>query len=310
MSIPLREIYNQFRSAKIRGGQKSKTSFSEIERFLGFLESSEFSSLTQKAFNDFLEIRRETLGDYAAQQCYQTIRHFSKYAHVVNSENERLPKKRRRLKGRRIPNILSAHQVAVIIAEMDKTCSGRPLSARTYSTLVGLLYVTGMRISEALVGLSDADVNLDENFIYVAPGKSPTDRYVPITEKTSAKLAEYRELRERYFPGQSKRFFMLHTGAPRCAASFRTIFNKVTAELGYRAKDQKGYEGRALVPHDLRHSYATRKVLEFHRAKLNVNSELPKLATILGHESSRETYWYIQSVPEIAAEILKIREAI
>jgi len=218
-----------------------------------------------------------------------------------------LPRRKRRLNGRRIPIIVNDQQVSQIVEKMRGTCVQRPLSALAYSTLIGLLYVTGMRISEALINLTDEDVNLQDNYVYVCEGKAARDRYIPITSSTSKMLADYRKAREKRFPNRKDRFFLIHTGAVNKAHSFRKIFARVTSELGYRQTGQEGYEPTALVPHELRHSYATNTLSRFHRDNLDIDEELPKLSMILGHESIKETYWYIEAVPELLATIIKRR---
>jgi integrase/recombinase XerD len=50
---------------------------------------------------------------------------------------------------------------------------------------------------------------------------------------------------------------------------------------------------------DLRHRFATRKLIEWYRAGLDVEREMPKLSTYLGHVNVRHTYWYIEAVPEL-----------
>jgi len=307
MSASITDIFKEFKSAKIRTGQTSRTSFEEIGRFLRFLGQNGEQYLTYKTCLQYLEMRREKLCDYSLQECYQILRHFSRWAHLVNNNNESLPRRKRRLNGRRTPIILNDEKVSRIIAKMRKTCVQRPLSALAYSTLIGLLYVTGMRISEALINLSDADVNLEENYIYVREGKAARDRYIPITASTSKMLAAYRKAREKRFPSRRDRFFLIHTGAVNSPQSFRLIFARVTSQLGFRSIDQQGYESTALVPHDLRHSYATNTLIKFHRENLNIDEELPKLSMVLGHESIKETYWYIEAVPELLATIIKRR---
>ena len=188
---------------------------------------------------------------------------------------------------------------------MRKTCKHRPLSAHTYSTLVGLLCVTGMRISEALIHLKDADVDLENRYIYVRASKAARDRYVPITQCTADRLAEYRRIREKCFPGEQDRFFLIHQGRIRSAEAFRRIFANVTAKLGYRSKDQIGRVSTSLVPHDFRHSFATNSLMRIHEEGLDVESEIPKLTMILGHERPRDTYHYIQAMPELLALILR-----
>jgi integrase len=49
----------------------------------------------------------------------------------------------------------------------------------------------------------------------------------------------------------------------------------------------------------MRHTFATRRLLEWYRAGLDVERELPKLATYLGHVAVASTYWYIEAIPEL-----------
>src|SRR5881628_3191475 len=61
---------------------------------------------------------------------------------------------------------------------------------------------------------------------------------------------------------------------------------------------------------DLRHRFATRKLIDWYRAGFDVEREMPKLATYLGHVHVRHTYWYIEAVPELlqlATERLSLR---
>ena len=49
----------------------------------------------------------------------------------------------------------------------------------------------------------------------------------------------------------------------------------------------------------MRHTFATRRLIEWYRAGLDVGREMPRLATYLGHVHVRHTYWYIEAVPEL-----------
>ena len=305
MTASLREILGHYASGKLRTGQKSKDRFREIERYIEHQERSGASYLTYTSILEWQRIRAKTLGAYSRQESYQMLRKFSTWAHLVDSKNEELPQRKRRVKGRRTPIILASEQVANIIKQMNNTCSTRPLTHHTYCTLVGLLFVTGMRVSEALINLSDDDVNLEERYIYVRASKAARDRYIPIKDSTAMSLRKYRALREKQFPGLTDRFFLVHTGVPKSPNVFQGLFNRATCELGYRSADQVGYDAKSLVPHDLRHSFATNTLHRFHREGLDLKSEIPKLSVTLGHYSVRETYWYIESIPELLAIILR-----
>jgi integrase/recombinase XerD len=40
-------------------------------------------------------------------------------------------------------------------------------------------------------------------------------------------------------------------------------------------------------------------LVQWYRAGLDVERELPKLATYLGHVHINDTYWYLEAVPEL-----------
>jgi hypothetical protein len=39
--------------------------------------------------------------------------------------------------------------------------------------------------------------------------------------------------------------------------------------------------------------------VDWYRAGIDVEREIPKLATYLGHVHANETYWYLEAVPEL-----------
>jgi len=49
----------------------------------------------------------------------------------------------------------------------------------------------------------------------------------------------------------------------------------------------------------MRHRFAACTLVRWYRQGLDVERELPKLATYLGHVHINETYWYLEAVPEL-----------
>ena len=45
--------------------------------------------------------------------------------------------------------------------------------------------------------------------------------------------------------------------------------------------------------------FAACTLLNWYRAGIDVEREIPKLATYLGHVHINETYWYLEAVPEL-----------
>jgi integrase len=51
--------------------------------------------------------------------------------------------------------------------------------------------------------------------------------------------------------------------------------------------------------HDLRHSFAVRRVILWHQQGINVDQAMLSLSTYLGHAKISNTYWYLTGVPEL-----------
>ena len=64
-----------------------------------------------------------------------------------------------------------------------------------------------------------------------------------------------------------------------------------------------GLEGRGVRarprPHDLRHAFAVRTLLDWQRAGEDIDRRMPLLSTYLGHVDPASTYWYLEAVPEL-----------
>ena len=73
-----------------------------------------------------------------------------------------------------------------------------PLRPWVFHCLIGLLCVTGMRMSEAL-NLELADVDLDQAVLTIRGAKLGQWRLVPIHPSTCAVLADYLERRAQFF---------------------------------------------------------------------------------------------------------------
>ena len=53
--------------------------------------------------------------------------------------------------------------------------------------------------------------------------------------------------------------------------------------------------------HDLRHTFAVRRLLRWYAAGTQVDNMMLALSTYLGHGEIFYTYWYLTAVPELMA---------
>ncbi|MCU0682878.1 MAG: hypothetical protein MUF34_11615 [Polyangiaceae bacterium] len=61
----------------------------------------------------------------------------------------------------------------------------------------------------------------------------------------------------------------------------------------------RGVTGKGPRFHDLRHTFAVRRLAAWYAAGLDVQALLPSLATYLGHGHCTETAWYMTATPEL-----------
>jgi integrase len=197
------------------------------------------------------------------------------------------------------PHIYTEQEIARLMDEAARIKSPRGLRAMTYVTLIGLLSATGLRPGEALA-LDIADVDLQSGILAIRETKFGKSRFVPVEDSTRAALARYARQRDQLCSRRSTEAFLVSERGERlhgCAA--RRTFANMSCAAGLRAPTEGRRIGRGPRLQDFRHCFATRRLIEWYRAGLDVGREMPKLATYLGHVDVGHTYWYIEAVPEL-----------
>ena len=207
-----------------------------------------------------------------------------------------IPASRRRPR----PYIYTDREIVRIVVAASRLESRLGLHGPTFATLFGLLSVTGLRIGEA-VGLDDRDVDTDEGLLHIRNAKNGRSRMLPVTPCTAAQLEKYRSLRNRFLgPLDTPAFFVNENRRRRLTRSVAGIhFARIGQEIGLREKQTSGLSGKGPRLHDLRHTVATRILIDWYRAGLDPDREMYRLSTWLGHQWPSDTYWYIEAVPEL-----------
>jgi integrase len=173
----------------------------------------------------------------------------------------------------------------------------RPMRAETYTTLIGLLATTGLRVGEA-IRLDRRDVNAKLRVLVIRESKFGKSREVPLHETTAKALATYARRRDRFCPHYRTPSFFLSTVGTRLI--YKNVHRTFHALVTQANLQQRRAPCRPRL-HDLRHSFAVRTLLSWYRAGVNVEVRLPLLSTYLGHINPASTYWYLSAVPELLA---------
>ena len=199
--------------------------------------------------------------------------------------------------GRLTPHIVRDEEIEALLE-----AAGRiepPLRSAVMRTLFGLIACTGLRISEALT-LVDADVDLDLGVLTVRCSKFGKSRLVPLHPSAVAALRAYRLECTKYVPADPDGPFFIATRGRRLGRALsdrqaHRIFDQLRRELDWVAR---GGHGAARI-HDLRHSFAVRRLLRWHEQGENVHEHMLALSTYMGHAKVSNTYWYLTGTPEL-----------
>ena len=194
-----------------------------------------------------------------------------------------------------LPHIYSQSEIQAMLRAARELLPTNSLRPKTYFTLFGLLYTTGLRCGEAFA-LNLSDVDLERNLLFIRRGKFGKSRWVPITTSTSVVLQRYREERLRVFPAASESpFFVTRTGRRIYHTNVELAFRRILKRCGLRGG--KGCPGPRL--HHLRHSFACTRLLAWYREGKDVQALLPALATYLGHVKVTSTQVYLQATADL-----------
>ncbi len=170
-----------------------------------------------------------------------------------------------------------------------------PLRRATFSTLVGLLYVTGMRVGEA-IRLDRDDVDLAQRVLIVRGSKFGKSRELPVHHSTAAALGAYAKRRDELCPQTSSTaFFVSLAGTRLLYCNVHLTFLGLVREAGLRPRSATCRPR----PHDLRHSFAVSTLIGWYRDGGEVEPRLPQLSTYLGHVHPANTYWYLSAAPDL-----------
>jgi integrase len=197
-----------------------------------------------------------------------------------------------RTHGRRRPHIYTDEEMVDLLAATRSLTPVHGLRPWTYRTLLGLLYATGLRIGEALA-LDRADVDLGRGTLLVKRGKSGP-RELPLHPSVVDVIGAYRARRDARHPlARSDALFLTE------ARGTRLRYHDASNAFRLLRRALHWHQDPLPTVHDLRHSYAVRKLLEWMRTGKDVDAELPALTAYMGHARPSSTYWYLTAIPEL-----------
>lgn len=276
-------------------GYKLRTHRSSLKNFVQFAYEKEATTITTQLALAWAMKPDDANPKWWAYKLHM-VHHFALYVRVRDPATEvppltLLPYSQKRP----TPYIYTDKEISRLIAAAKMLPSRKGLRGSTYSTLFGLIWVTGLRISEAL-SLKVDDVNLSNQLLTIRNAKFGKFRLIPVHVSTANALARYARCRDKIFPdNQSPSFFLSTIGTRPTTAVAQLTFRHLCSEIGIRDTSH----GKRPRIHDMRHSFAVKSLIDIYKRGSDVEQAVYALSVYMGHVGPSSTYWYFSAVPEL-----------
>jgi integrase/recombinase XerD len=283
-------VYLQFRRAL---GYKLERAGHLLPQFVDYLETANTPTLTADLAISWARLATNARPNHWAARL-AVVRGFARYLQTIDPATEIPPAGVFPTRRHRPAPYLWSEQD---IADLLETAATLPSSLRaaTYQALFGLLAVTGMRVGEA-AGLDRDDLDTANGVITIRHAKFDRPRLVPLHPTTTTALNAYLAERDRLCPAPaSVALFITATGTRLNRSDVAKTLRQLTTTMGLRTDTIHP------TPHQLRHSFAVRTMVDWHRSGAHVDDRIAVLSTYLGHVSPADTYWYLSASPELMA---------
>ncbi len=188
---------------------------------------------------------------------------------------------------KKLPKILSKSEVERLLSAPNPRY---PTGLRN-RVMLQLFYRAGLRRQE-VIDLSPADIDFENNLLFIQDSKGGKDRVVPFDNETKSWLLKWQGKRP-----ESEYFFCTLTG--------NKLIPRYVLEMVYRASEkakvyvQNGRAKKKVHPHILRHTYATELLEE--------GFGIHEVQQLLGHSNLSTTAVYMHVRPVKLAEKIRNR---
>lgn len=292
MTTSLRRSLEEYLSIRRTLGFKLEFAAYELADFVDFAEAAGANHITTQLA---LTWAAQPIKDPACRTArrIEAVRGFARFVSGSDPASQVPPPDRVPVRGRKIrPFLFSDADIGKLMGAASQLPD--PLKAATYQTVIGLLAVTGMRIGE-VIGLDRGDIDWDHELLTIQGAKFNKVRQLPLHPSTIEALRAYTATRDRLCPKPKTTSFFVST------AGTRLIYQNVQLEFMRLAgaAGLQGCEQNRPRPHDMRHSFAVRSLIDWYRKGVDPATHMAALSAYLGHVSPSDTYWYLHAAPEL-----------
>ena len=269
-----KDLYTQFLISEKNLSKNSLNNYLvDLDQFF-FDQDSNSSNINIKIKTYIAQLRKRNLKTSSVNRKISTLKNYLKFLHTEKiidqidfQEFESLPSVKK------IPKAISKSQMEQIFEDLKKS---KQTNAGLYILILKLIYLSGLRISEAL-NLKWSDINHQDNSIYVY-GKGSKERKVFIINDYLAQLKNLEKNNQYIFTINKKKI------STRSVNKFlQNCYNNSLIK-------------NKLSSHIFRHSFAT--------TMLENNADIRHIQKLLGHSSISTTEIYTKVAKSMKKRVL------
>jgi integrase len=300
----LREALQEYVTLRRSLGFKLREADRLLTRFVAFMEVRHAPHITTRLALEWVQQAKAVQpAERARRLCF--IRGFARHRSATDPLTEVPPWQLCPYRSSRArPYLYSEQEVKDLLAaalRLPTAWPSTPLRPRVFHCLLGLLSVTGLRISEAL-DLKLEDVDPDQGVLTIRSAKFGRSRLVPLHPTTRTVLVDYLQRRRQFLgPRRSDFVFVSNRGTRLDGGRVHRAFYTLSRQTGLRALGSRN--GPRL--HDFRHRFAVQVLTRWYESGEDPARRLPELSTYLGHIYVAGTYWYLSNSPELMAQAMR-----
>ena len=291
--IALQQALRDYVALRRSLGYKFVHQEQRLSSFIRFMEQQDATVITTKLALEWATLPAGKHASWAIRLA--DVRGFARHLRSLEPRTEVPPTGIITYQGRPRPHLYTQAEIQTLLAAALALPPVHGLRRWTYHCLFGLLAVTGLRISEALM-LRSENVDLEMGLLTIRDTKFGKSRLVPLHRSTQRVLLDYAHRRDTHIRAPRSPYFLVAERGGRLLPQYvYRVFWRLSRQTGLR--DATAHSGPRL--HDFRHRFAAVTLLDWYRSGQSVDTLMPVLSTYLGHSCVRDTYWYLSNCPEL-----------
>lgn len=300
----LRQAVEDYMSLRHSMGFKLRNAGNGLRSFVTFMEERHATYITQELALAWAQLPVNVQPVSWAKRLI-FVRAFARYRSAFDPRTQVPATRLLPFRGKRIrPYLYSDDEIRDLLQatlQMPFRVERSALRPLTFYCLFGLLFVSGMRVSEAR-NLELQDVDLKTGILTIRGTKFGKSRLVALDASTCKVLADYIAQRNLHWNDRpvSSYLFVSNRGHRLDIAEIRRLFATLSRQTGLRGSADR--QGPRL--HDMRHTFAVRTLVRWYQSGEDPERRMPILSTYLGHVDVADTQWYLTGSPELMREAM------